>query len=288
MKKISKYLAVFAASTFILNILVPGALAYTSTEISGNGSSSENFTTITKIEEKKVVQNNTAAVNNVVNATSSSGNNIVDGNTGGEVSLSTGDATTNVNLKTLANANLALFGNCDDCEGKKVEIVGNGAHSLNVVEGNFVIETSVCQDNFSSIDNQVNANAITGNNQISDNTGGDIKLNSGSATVNTNVVNEANLNWAQVGYTGGDNDWLSAKISNNGADTQNFINVLDNRLALVAQENFAWIDNRINANATTGQNHVLANTESYVWLNTGSATANVNVDNTTNFNLAEV
>jgi hypothetical protein len=290
-KKTARLLVIPAITLLFLSAFSPAVFAYTATEISGNGTDSTNTAVVTKDQSVVVVQDNFAHIENRINANTSTGENRANDNTGGDVTVNTGSATSNVNVENKVNANIAQVEECDGCENAiEATISGNGSYSDNTAIINSFTDTAVYQDNFACIDNDVNANPSTGENEADRNTGGAVNVTTGPATANVNVSNQANANLAEIGDDGPSSDagWVAARIVNNGSNSDNFVNVNLDRFALITQDNFARIDNRINANPSTGNNSANDNTDGDVAIRTGSATSNVNVDNRANFNYADI
>lgn len=291
MKRIQKSaVTVLAAGALFLNAAFP-AFA-TTLEISGNGDS------VNKIDFNQnnttgVEQSNKADIDNKINVVASTGSNEADRNTGGSVSITTGDAGSNVDVKTNANSNSAEVSGCGACDaGADVLISGNGDGSKNTVDldVNKGSQTPVYvgQSNDADIYNKVNAVALTGGNEANRNTGGDVTIETGDATVGVNVTNAVNGNAARVGGGEGEAGSLSARIIGNGSDTKNNIDLDVNRSILVDQENEAKVKNNIDVAAKTGENEAESNTGGSVSIETGDAEVTVGVDNMVNFNWAEV
>ena len=101
-----------------------------------------------------------------------------------------------------------------------ITITGNGADSENEVEELSLTQTTtVIQDNYADIDNNIHVDATTGGNTAEKNTGGDVSIETGDAEVGVEVTNVANSNSADVACCGlGDVD---VKISGNGYDSEN-------------------------------------------------------------------
>lgn len=289
-RKTARLLVIPAVTLLMLSAISPAA-AYTQTEISGNGSNSSNTAVVTKSQSVVVVQSNFAHIDNHINANTSTGENSANDNTGGDVTVNTGSATSNVNVENKVNANIARVKECDGCEEKvKAEIKGNGSDSDNTAIIDTFSDTAVYQENFACIDNHVNANPNTGKNEADRNTGGDVSITTGPATANVNVKNAANANLAEIGGKDHsyDHSWIAAKIENNGSNSNNFANVNLERFVLLTQQNNATVNNQVNANPSTGGNSANNNTDGDVAVRTGSATSNVNVENKVNFNFAKV
>jgi hypothetical protein len=243
--------------------------------VSGNGADSKNDAKLNLSNTTQVAQSNDGNINNKVNADSTTGDNYASKNTGGSVSISTGDALTHVDLTTHANSNAALVGgNGNGGSEVSLMIAGNGADSKNSIWLALDKETVLQQYNSSSVNNYVDATSSTGENKADKNTGGSTSIDTGNAYTGVAVDNAANFNWANI-----DCDCLTsvnAKVAGNGTDTKNKISadLTDNQN--VFQDNscgndfwtFGWdgwgkkcgIDNHLNADSATGVNSLKDNT----------------------------
>jgi hypothetical protein len=281
----------------ILSVITSGALvlvngssvfAATTLEISGNGSSSDNEVKVETQSSTAVVQSNNAVVTNNVSSSASTGGNEANHNTGGDVFVQTGSATTNTAVTNLLNANVA---NVDCCEENDVEVTisGNGYRSDNEVE----IEsgrhdaTEIFQDNKAVVLNKVEGGASTGGNDAKFNTGGDTVISTGGAASDVEVKTVANANWAVVGG-GEETGELSAWISGNGTYSDNEIELELDRDTAIVQDNLAIVTNFVDAYAKTGYNDANYGTGGEVAILTGPAHATVDVDNMVNFNAADI
>src|SRR3989344_2219435 len=155
-------ISVIAAGTLALQLATP-AFASTTLQISGNGSNSDNTTNVTLTQTTTVVQENNAAVTNNVDADADTGKNDANDNTGGDVSIETGDAETNVDVSNTLNHNSADVACCLSGD-TEVLISGNGTHSDNEVELEQESTTEVFQTNNAEVKNDVYADADTGKN----------------------------------------------------------------------------------------------------------------------------
>lgn len=281
-----------ATSAMLLNVLAPLAHADTMLEITGNGAHSDNEVKVNNSSNTTVTQNNNAVVTNNVTSNSSTGGNEANDNITGEVRIETGAATSTTNVSNNLNTNVADIENCN-CEGDtEVKISGNLTGSDNKVELNSgrhsnSNETAVYQDNRAYVKNNVDSNSSTGGNDANRNGSGDVSIKTGSATSDVTVSTTANVNSATVGGEG-DAGSLKLMITGNGAYTDNEIEAsLDNDV-LVVQDNDAKVKNEIDSDAKTGYNDANDNIGGMVMIETGAATSDVEVDNSVNFNMAEV
>ncbi len=186
-------------------------------EISGNGSGSNNTANVTSSNNTTVNQTNYADISNNVDVDANTGNNKANNNTGGDVSIKTGNADANVDVDNLANFNFADVDACGCIFDATVKIKGNGADSKNKAHVNLDSWLNVDQDNTfdcskdhketwkkSDSCNQVDVDLNTGNNDAKKNTqGGEPSITTGDAngdvmvetTANTNVVGKADLDF---------------------------------------------------------------------------------------------
>lgn len=284
------YKKLIAASTAAFGLIANAGLPVfaTTIEIVGNGSGSNNYATVTQTTTTSVTQNNVANVSNVVNSNASTGGNDASFNTGGQVAVATGNATTNVQVSNDLNTNVASVDCCDQSD-TLVKIDENGAYSTNNVKLGLGNTTVVGQNNVANVVNDVDADATTGKNDANLNTGGDVTLLTGNAKTTVGVSTKANVNVAEVGG-GVPSAGPSAAfiITGNGAYSDNFITAVLGNATVVEQANVANVVNEVDANAKTGKNDEEFNTGGDVLMHTGDATAVVGIDNEVNFNAASL
>lgn len=245
--------------------------------ITGNGSGSQNNVNLNSegSNSTTVFQNNDAVVNNSVSSNANTGDNNTSGNTGGNVSTTTGSATTATTVTNATNANMAKVGKSNGSSSAlNVTISGNGSGSDNAFELEQENSTTVSQNNSAYILNAISSNATTGNNAALGNTNGNVTVNTGHASTTTTVDNMANFNSASVDCCLTD---LTAKISGNGTDSDNTISLERANDLLVWQGgelggNFANFNNPVNSNADTGSNFANGNTGAVSGINDPSVT----------------
>jgi len=234
------------------------ALATLDVEISGNGANSDNTANVTVQNQTQVQQNNTANITNNVDVSADTGKNDANKNTGGDVDITTGNATTTVGVSNTANSNVADVNEC--CVGDlNVKISGNGAKSDNDANVRVANRTWVDQNNYAKIKNDVDVDSDTGKNDANGNTGGSVSITTGNSSSDVAVSNTANKNVATVG-NGSGGGTLSVVISGNGWNSDNTANVT--------------------VRSQTGVRDVE--------ILTGNADADVDVSNLANFNFADV
>lgn len=276
-----------AAGVMALNVVTP-ALA-TEIVIDGNGANSDNYVTVNNTNTTSVTQNNTANVTNTVKTDADTGDNKANYNTGGNVGIQTGDAEVKANVSNTLNSNQAQV-NCCAAAGTDVKISGNGAKSDNTVKLGNTNLNSVTQNNNAKVTNDVDADAETGDNKAGSNTGGDVVILTGDAKVGVDVSTVANVNSAKIGngYSAMPTPSASFMIVGNGAGSDNFIEAGLNNTNNVKQTNNATVLNEVDADAETGDNDANFNTGGDVVIMTGDAKAKVDVDNSVNFNAADI
>lgn len=277
-----------AAGAMLFNVAVP-AFASTEIVISGNGAGADSWATVNQVNTTTVSQSNTANVTNNVDADADTGDNDANFNTGGNTVIGTGNATTDVDVNNNLNRNAADV-DCCDAGDTKVDISGNGAYSNNGVTLNKLNTNAVGQNNNATVNNNIDTDADTGDNDAYSNTGGDVVIVTGNAKSMVDVSTTANVNSAQIGggMGGANNPSASFVISGNGAGADNYITAVLANTNAVTQGNNANVTNDVDADADTGDNDANFNTGGDVVIDTGDATVDVDVDNSVNFNHADV
>ena len=277
--------AVSAGSMFLS--MATTTFAATTLEISGNGTDSKSTISAENSGSTTVLQSNSAIVTNNITSNSNTGDNSASKNTGGEVTVHTGDAKSEVKVENNLNSNTA---HVDCCVKGDTDVVvsGNGYDSDNSVKVKEARDNSVYQNNAANVENKVDAKANTGKNDANKNTGGDVVVSTGDAQTKVDVSTAANSNWAVVGGNNGDNGSVSLKVMNNGTDSDNDVYVKLGGDNTIVQDNWAEVKNAIDAKAATGYNDADKNTGGEVAVLTGDAKTQVIVDNMVNFNWANV
>ena len=279
--------------------------------ISGNGAKSTNEANVGVSNTTYVDQDNYAKIKNNVDVDADTGKNDANGNTGGSVSITTGNADTTVAVSNTANKNVATVGNGSGGGTLSVVISGNGYKSTNTANVGVSASTLVFQNNSAKITNDVDVDADTGKNDANKNTGGDVEILTGNADADVDVSNLANFNWADVDSCGCILDG-TVKIAGNGAKSDNEANVGLASVTGVAQDNDYSCGyghrggdvnssfrggkhkstpcNDVNVDLDTGKNDANSNTgdpDGDPSVTTGNAEADVVVETTANFNSTE-
>jgi len=294
-----------SANNNTANVDCCNAAGDTSVLISGNGADSKNGVALGQKSSVGLFQDNNAYIDNDVNAKSNTGKNDANRNTGGDVEVTTGNATTMVDVSNTANANWAQVGGNSNAGNGLVslKILGNGADSDNAIVLALDNSTVLSQDNNARIDNDVDAKSNTGENDANRNTGGDVVIDTGNAKTDVMVDNAVNFNYANVDC--GCLLDVFGKIAGNGYNSDNTIAAVLGTDLVVFQDNCGdnqpssllslsrrygcKLDNDVNAKAGTGKNDADQNTGSVegsdpaVW--TGNAESNTEVSNSGNSNV---
>ncbi len=259
-------------------------------KISGNGYNSDNTVNYnnagSQSNDINIDQHNKAYFDNNIYSDAKTGNNDANKNTGGDVEIDTGDASVTVMVSNWANANSARVGNGSDGKTLSLWILDNGADSDNDITVDLESDVDVHQGNKADFDNDVYADANTGDNDANKNTGGDVEITTGDATVDVTVDNMANFNWADLNC-GCVLDDLTVKVDGNGYNSDNTVNVDLESDQDADQHNKADFDNDVKKlDAETGNNDVNKNTGEGTdpSVDTGDADVTVDVSNSANQN----
>lgn len=191
-----------------------GAGGDISAQNSGNGADSTNSVQIDSDNTTNTTLNNDADIVNNLDLSANTGYNQTSYNTGGDSSITTGDANVSANLLNFVNSTISggvafvvnVFGNLigdiifpDNLPGiggtsLSATNSGNGADSTNTIDIDSDNQNNTTITNLADIDNILNIDATTGGNSTSYNTGGDSSIESGDVFVNAEVLNIVNTN----------------------------------------------------------------------------------------------
>lgn len=187
----------------------------------GNGADSDNDLSLDSTTNNTTNQINDITALNNMTLDADSGHNSASRNTGGDSTITAGDANVSANALTFANNNLAgnvlygvvnIFGDligdiildeatlaslgvCVSCPSDvTAKNVGNGSNSDNNIAIDTTNNDNTFQFNDATIENNLIMEAETGNNDVSKNTGGDNSIKTGNADVDAQVLNIANSN----------------------------------------------------------------------------------------------
>jgi hypothetical protein len=257
-------------------------------KIEGNGSDSKNEVEVNSKTKNEAFQDNNVDVNNDVKAESNTGDNNADDNTGGEVSIDTGDVSTLILTKTSVGLN-ALRMKAGNGNGGMLSawISGNGSDSENEIELDHETETYVEQTNEVDVDNDIDGEVNSGDNSADDNTGGLVEIETGDVELGIGVETNSSFNFADVEGCGCLLDGL-VKIMGNGTDSDNEVEVEVEDQLEVFQDNDDDIETDIDGELETGDNSAEDNTGGVDGddpsIETGDAEGVVSVENNSGFN----
>jgi len=191
-----------------------GGLGSLSARILGNGTKSDNEIKIDLASQVLLAQENVADIFNGVWADADTGDNDAKDNTGGDVEIDTGDADVDVEVDNMVNFNWADL----DCgcllEDLLAKIAGNASDSTNKItlklgQGQLAFQGNCAEEGGPEglgddhkgdceLDNKVDADADTGDNDAEDNTGGvdgaDPTIETGDAHAGADIDNSGNVN----------------------------------------------------------------------------------------------
>jgi hypothetical protein len=175
----------------VAGAIAPGAFAAKTVTVSGNGADSTNKVKVKEVKKTKVKQSNTATVANTVGVTQNTGGNKASKNTGGDVTVTSGNATATVNVTNTTGGNyLAWDAECGCvAHDSTIEIMDNGADSHNKVKIVNYDSTKVSQTNSATIINTVSVSQTTGDNKANKNTNGTVDVTSGDADASVTIEN---------------------------------------------------------------------------------------------------
>ena len=187
---LKKFSAAIATAALLGNIFTPVAFADTNITISGNGTDSYNKAKVSDSNTTVVEQSNVSTVGTEVYSSANTGGNTASGNTGGDVTIDTGDAKNKTTVDVTTGGNVAAVSSCCGCKGNTtININDNGSRSTNKTKVESYKTTFVGQSNYSDVWTKVkNKKANTGWNQSSDNTNGTVGITTGNAKNKTRVT----------------------------------------------------------------------------------------------------
>ena len=188
--------SVVAAGVLYAALATP-ALAATGVHVTNNGAMSKNGVVVVKASSKTTLQTNVTKVKNNVGTTQNTGKNSASFNTGGNSSVTSGDATSTVAVVNMGGGNTATESCGCPTGDTEVHVTHNGAKSVNgavVVEKN---SSLVSQTNVTKLTNNVWTTQNTGKNSASFNTDGTSGVESGAADSTVGVENTGGGNELQ-------------------------------------------------------------------------------------------
>lgn len=275
----------------------------------GNGAGSENTANLDVVDNDATFQNNDADVENNLTLSSVSGENNADANTGGNSSITTGDANVSANALTFANNNFSgeivyatvniygdLVGDIILPDGTVVPYfiadttlanIGNGAGSTNTVNYSDTTNDTTNQFNDAEIDNNLVLYANTGDNDTNGNTGGNTIIQTGEASIIANIINFANNNiidgdwWLVIVNEGG--KWIGKIVGSDGGNifgSDGFVIETNENGEVVVSNSGNGADSTNTANYSSESNNVTDQTNTAKVENNIDLTANTGGNST--------
>lgn len=177
-----------AAMAILSSALATGAFAADLT-IEGNGAGSTNTISVSNVCAVNVLQKNktTSKVNATV--TQNTGGNTANNNTGGDVTVESGAATSDITVTVEGSTNDATVPDCCECQSTvDATIKDNGAGSTNTAGQSNVAATSVTQKNKTKSKVKASVKQKTGKNKANNNTNGTVGVTSNDATSTVDVT----------------------------------------------------------------------------------------------------
>lgn len=173
----TKAVPIVAAFALVTGFSLAPAFGSTEIKVEGNGSGSDNSIDFDYSSDTVISQSNDTRISNDVRVTNHTGYNNVEGSTGGNVSVQSGDATADVSIENRGGVNIADVAGCGCESDYDLSIKGNGSRSDNEID--FSVDKSfvTLQDNDTDIENNVEVENVTGHNDAEGNTGGSYQKN---------------------------------------------------------------------------------------------------------------
>ena len=289
MKILNKFLSTATTLAMIASLATPVLAQDTNVELTGNGAFSDNTVSLESDQHSTVVQSNDANVHNNVTTHLNTGGNDASFNTGGDVTVWSGDIRSEIDVSNLLNRNIAENG-CCDMGDMDVLISGNGAQSANDVTAvSGVHHTEIFQDNTANVGNSVHNQLETGDNESSYNTGGVTKIRTGQADAMVSLLNAANANiaFSENGGSGSGSD-TSLRVLDNGAFSDTSINLDMEQQRTLVQSNDTSVWNNVATEIETGGNSATFSTAEDPVILTGNARSGMRFTNLLNTNSADI
>lgn len=179
-----KLAAGVAGSAMLLSLFATSVLA--DSTISGNGNGSDNTIVVTDTSNCLVAQGSATLVLAEVSAKASTGGNKANGNTGGDVTIDTGNASATSKMTVTGGDNTVTNPCCcttSPAGPADPTITGNGNNSVNTIVSSGTKNSATIQAGITGAAARVKAKAKTGKNKANNNTGsGAVKVTTGNGT----------------------------------------------------------------------------------------------------------
>ena len=184
MTRILKSALVSVSTMALMSFSVMPAFAQTTLEITNNGSNSDNIVKVNSGCDSIVKQSNFTLSGVVVDSSASTGGNQASKNTGGDVTIDTGDALSKATVNVSGGNNSAETPNCCECSNGNLDVTisKNGDKSFNKVKINDSQYTKEKQKSTTKASVLVGSVAKTGKNKANKNTDGSVDLTTGKSS----------------------------------------------------------------------------------------------------------
>lgn len=166
-------------------------------EISDNGSNSDNTVNLDFGANTVIEADNIASVSNTIMGKANTGENKALDNTGGSVSINTGDINVQ-NQVVNDSVNTSFIETYSGFSDVSAAIKDNGEGSDNTINADFNDDLNVLINHSSDIENYILWEAETGANEASGNTGGDVSITTGDINIVNFIENLVNIGGVDV------------------------------------------------------------------------------------------
>ncbi|MBI4084642.1 MAG: hypothetical protein HY431_01930 [Candidatus Levybacteria bacterium] len=259
----------------------PPTVAAEEVVVIGNGPDSTNTVTVSDNNQTAINQSNNADVSNSASVQATTGDNDASYNTGGDTSVTTGDAFVDTDISSAANASIITEGCCPQNGGSNQAVISdNGTDSQNTIGISNSSQTTITSVQSAQITNSISGIAVTGNNQANSNTTGNVRIQTGNISVNENIQNKADRTTVSLAAFVAKE--ASVTIFGNGSESRNKIDIIDITDTTLDIDNSADIFNRIAWNLITGGNKANGNTGGNISIFTGNIAYNSEITNAVN------
>jgi hypothetical protein len=273
----------FFSKVSVLSVagMLASGVAFAGIDVSNEttGSNSDNHNIVDADNNIDEDVTNSASISNSASATTDTGHNHANDNTGGG-DVDAGDADINGEVENDVNSAAVdfyteAFGDVD--MNLENDTTGSQSTNTNDIDANQKLDVDL--SNSASLTNSLGLTAQSGYNTANDNTGGG-DVRTGKASIDTAIMNTIN---AGVGYSSGAFgdvriDALNKKTGSN-SDNHNIVDA--NQTIDLDVTNSASVSNTINATTDTGHNHANDNTGGGK-VNSGDASAKSKIENSIN------
>ncbi|OGE29381.1 hypothetical protein A2867_00030 [Candidatus Daviesbacteria bacterium RIFCSPHIGHO2_01_FULL_40_11] len=164
--------------------------------ITGNGTDSQNSVDFNQNSDTQINIYQNAYIQNNVTGSANTGGNQANDNTGGDISITTGNIYANLEVenKNINSVNVSAPQANGNVNIKQVccfaiKIAGNGSYSNNLASISLNNNVNISIDNRAEVINSAIWDLITGGNQASGNTGGNVYIATGDINFTAEIIN---------------------------------------------------------------------------------------------------